>query len=1092
MIRKLLLVLGAITCLANCPSIVFAAPPTDYTPSDPGLRLELIDSSPNESFLSIRCDGLGRLFVGGREAVFRYDPDDKGGYKPRVELFRFPPHSWAYDLELRGPDLYVLTMNALYVLPDGAIKTEGLKPKRLLWGVPAGHVHQCFHGLAWGPEGDLYISMGDPLWYYGDFDRPDHWGHWSFFTPDAKRLAEMKRDGWHALTNGKGVSESAKNNDAKDNKVAPLDHALSDGQGVPPGWQRHPYNGVGAVFRIRPDGTGFQTVATGLRNSCGLVFDSNFNLFTNDNDHEGLPHAYVPGRLNHVVPHAYFSWPRGWMPHITPERADLLDTMTTGLGRAVPVGQSYYDDAFLGEQYRNNLLVARWCTRAVTRYPLTPAGATFHCEEKPLIVGKDLARPVGVTVGRGGRIFVTVSFMANNEGSPIYRSDLAMLTKKDDPPTHPFEAFDALKATNHQLLREFSNDSWSRRYLAFVELTRRGPKACNETFGLLPYGVLDRSACLTWIVAAAGRDLRNDSDQANAIKERLQYEGPFQAIRALTEFFGDDPSVRKVFEAGLKAENAARSPFAETPRSHVQLAALTAVFKQPGPLPQEVVNDFARSDDRYLRHIATQLMAERLNASELNPLANSDDVKTRMAAVLASGFRLTLPKVDEVLDESMPLAPWRNPDEAYLIQYADEKEKTDLRKFGRVGTYTVAEHWKAQKKHTDDQEQLFALLAARLDDQEESVRLQAAHFLSVLNDPRSEPKVQSVRRKNEQGKLQLADLINPDKAWVAGPFPDSGKGFETVHAPERGPIDLSAQHSVGERSVVWKQMTRGPRFFNFHEAFGDVSDSSSYAFFRLESPRKQQAMLLVGSDDGIKVWHNGRVVHTNDISRAALPLQDIVYLDLEPGGNDILFRVRNLTGESGLYIHYRTLDKIPVTLPEPVSAGSLTERLKNATTTGNAPVDPKFLSVNWLEEAKTGDIARGKKLFSAEGLGCAKCHAIRADQPVTGGPSLAETAKRFTIPHLVESVLAPSRMVSPVFKATLVITKDGRQSSGLVIGETGEKLELLLPDAKRVTFAKPDIEETKLQDISPMPAGLVKQPEELRDLLAFLLSEQPH
>ncbi len=1006
MIRTSLILLMALFAVTSSPLDAFAAPPTDYVPSDPGLRLELLDSSPDESFLSIRCDGLGRLFVGGREAVFRYDPDDNGGYKPRVELFRFPPHSWAYDIELRGPDLYVLTMNALYVLPDGAIKTEGLKPKRLLWGVPAGHVHQCFHGLAWGPEGDLYVSMGDPLWYYGDFDRPDHWGHWSFFTPDAKPPAVEKGDSPSTVSASEKTSTSGKGQ-------SPFST---------PGWQRHPYNGVGAVFRIRPDGTGFQTVATGLRNSCGLVFDSNFNLFTNDNDHEGLPHAYVPGRLNHVVPHAYFAWPRGWMPHITPERADLLDTMTTGLGRAVPVGQSYYDDAFLGEQYRNNLLVARWCTRAVTRYPLTPAGATFHCEEKPLIVGKDLARPVGVTVGRGGRIFVTVSFMANNEGSPIYRSELAMLTKKDDPPTHPFEAFDVLKATNNQLQSRFANDSWSQRYLAFVELTRRGPVAVGS--------------------------------------------GPQAVNRPRT----------------------GRKPLEQSAEQR-KLSELLALFDKTGALPAEVITS-ARSNDRYLRHIATQLMAERLNASELKPLANSDDAKTRLAAVLASGFRLTLPKVDQVLDKSIPLAVWRNPDEAYLIQYADETEKTDLRKFGRVGTYTVAEHWKAQKKHTDDQEQLFALLAARLDDNEESVRLQAAHFLLMLNDPRSEPKVHSVRRKNEQGKLQLADLINPDKAWVAGPFPDGGKGFETVHAPERGPIDLSAQHAVGERFVTWKQMPRGPRFFNFHEAFGDVNDSSSYAFFRLESPRKQQAMLLVGSDDGIKVWHNGRVVHTNDISRAALPLQDIVYLDLEPGSNDILFRVRNLTGESGLYIHYRTLDKIPPTLPDPVSPGSLTERLKNATTSGNAPVDPKFLEVNWLEAAKSGDIARGKKLFSAEGLGCAKCHAIRADQPVTGGPSLAETAKRFTIPHLVESVLAPSRMVSPVFKATLVITKDGKQSSGLVLGETGEKLELLLPDAKRVTFAKSDIEETKLQDISPMPAGLVKQPDELRDLLAFLLSEQ--
>jgi putative heme-binding domain-containing protein len=177
-------------------------------------------------------------------------------------------------------------------------------------------------------------------------------------------------------------------------------------------------------------------------------------------------------------------------------------------------------------------------------------------------------------------------------------------------------------------------------------------------------------------------------------------------------------------------------------------------------------------------------------------------------------------------------------------------------------------------------------------------------------------------------------------------------------------------------------------------------------------------------------------------------------------------------------------------LPEPVSAGSLRERLGSARASGDAPVDPKFLAVNWLEAAKTGDVARGKTLFSSEGLGCAKCHAIRADQPVVGGPSLAETSKRFTVPHLVESVLAPSRMISPVFKATLVVTKDGRQVSGLMIGETGEKLELLLPDAKRVTFAKSDIDESKLQDISPMPAGLVKHTDELRDLLAFLLSGQ--
>ena len=104
-----------------------------------------------------------------------------------------------------------------------------------------------------------------------------------------------------------------------------------------------------------------------------------------------------------------------------------------------------------------------------------------------------------------------------------------------------------------------------------------------------------------------------------------------------------------------------------------------------------------------------------------------------------------------------------------------------------------------------------------------------------------------------------------------------------------------------------------------------------------------------------------------------------------------------------------------------------------------------------------------------------------------GGPSLAGASARFTVPYLVESVLAPSRTVSPVFRATLFVLRDGKTLSGLVLGETSGKIELLLPDATRKTIAVADIEERKLQNLSPMPAGLVKTPEELRDLLAYLL-----
>ena len=171
-----------------------SAPP--YETADPALRVVTLDSAATESFLAVKLDTTGRMFVGGREALFVYEPLADGKYGPRTELMHFPDHTWVYDIEIRGNDIYVLTVSALYVLPEARIKRQGLTLKRLVWGVPLGHVHQCFHGMTWGPEGDLYIATGDPLWYYGDFERPDHWGHWTMFSQPGQAENQQPSADW--------------------------------------------------------------------------------------------------------------------------------------------------------------------------------------------------------------------------------------------------------------------------------------------------------------------------------------------------------------------------------------------------------------------------------------------------------------------------------------------------------------------------------------------------------------------------------------------------------------------------------------------------------------------------------------------------------------------------------------------------------------------------------------------------------------------------------------------------------------------------------------------------------------------------------
>jgi putative heme-binding domain-containing protein len=179
---------------------------------------------------------------------------------------------------------------------------------------------------------------------------------------------------------------------------------------------------------------------------------------------------------------------------------------------------------------------------------------------------------------------------------------------------------------------------------------------------------------------------------------------------------------------------------------------------------------------------------------------------------------------------------------------------------------------------------------------------------------------------------------------------------------------------------------------------------------------------------------------------------------------------------------------LQVTMPEALGASALAERLKNASGATATSVPAEFASVDWQQAARGGDAQRGRKLFSADMLGCSKCHAVGPNQKSGGGPSLADAARRFTVAHLVESILLPNKQVAPIFGTTSLVTRDGLSLSGLVVEESPTQIVLLLPTAARQVVPLADVEQRALQPTSPMPTGLVKNPAELGDLLAYLLS----
>ena len=48
---------------------------------------------------------------------------------------------------------------------------------------------------------------------------------------------------------------------------------------------------------------------------------------------------------------------------------------------------------------------------------------------------------------------------------------------------------------------------------------------------------------------------------------------------------------------------------------------------------------------------------------------------------------------------------------------------------------------------------------------------------------------------------------------------------------------------------------------------GDIDNHVAYGSIAFHSPRQQNTQLYVGSDDAVKVWLNGVLVHNNPIDR---------------------------------------------------------------------------------------------------------------------------------------------------------------------------------------------------------------------------------
>jgi WD40 repeat protein/serine/threonine protein kinase len=136
--------------------------------------------------------------------------------------------------------------------------------------------------------------------------------------------------------------------------------------------------------------------------------------------------------------------------------------------------------------------------------------------------------------------------------------------------------------------------------------------------------------------------------------------------------------------------------------------------------------------------------------------------------------------------------------------------------------------------------------------------------------------------------------------WAVGPYPEDLKqSYPPEDAPDPGRPVAEAPGGTAPTRLPWRVVPQDANgFVDFAALFGGAEHVSAYALMRVYAVEKQPVALLLRSDEGVRLWVNGRLVHENPAGHASDP--DAVPATLEAGWNTVLARVAHGTGAHAL------------------------------------------------------------------------------------------------------------------------------------------------------------------------------------------------
>ena len=145
------------------------------------------------------------------------------------------------------------------------------------------------------------------------------------------------------------------------------------------------------------------------------------------------------------------------------------------------------------------------------------------------------------------------------------------------------------------------------------------------------------------------------------------------------------------------------------------------------------------------------------------------------------------------------------------------------------------------------------------------------------------------------------------REWsLVGPFHAADMDdLQTAYPPETEIAPAKIYKGKDGADVGWRTVRAdGTGYVRLDNIIRPNEQAIVYGLVYVLSPDDRSAPLLLGSDDGIRVWVNGELVHTNPAYRAAEADQDRVSVRLKEGWNKILLKVLQGAGGWGFYVRF--------------------------------------------------------------------------------------------------------------------------------------------------------------------------------------------